>query len=175
VAPGPEWKQHNLNEGWFSGDTVNMSIGQVFLLTTPLQIANAYSSIASGGVLRSPVLIRETREAGTNKVIEAFTTKETGRLPASPATLDVIRRGTTMVVQDPRGTANYAFVGSRLDAAGKSGSAEDRGEQTHALFAAYAPRTNSRGVAVVVLDDGNSGSLEAAPINRRILESWVLR
>ncbi|MGE0540817.1 MAG: penicillin-binding transpeptidase domain-containing protein [Dehalococcoidia bacterium] len=175
VAPGPEWKQQNVNEGWFSGDTVNMSIGQGFLLTTPLQIANAYSAIAANGVRRTPVLVKETREAGTNTVIESFTAKETGRLPVSPATLDVIKRGTTMVVQDPRGTANYAFAGSRLDAAGKSGSAEDRGEQTHALFVSYAPRTNARGVAIVVLDDGNSGSLEAAPIVRRILESWVLR
>jgi penicillin-binding protein 2 len=175
VAPGPEWKKQNLNEAWFSGDTVNMSIGQGFLLATPLQIANAYSAIAANGVLRSPVLVKETRQAGTTTVVESFAAKETGRLPASAATIDVIKRGTTMVVQDPRGTANYAFGGSRVDAAGKSGSAEDRGEQTHALFVAYGPRTTPRGVAIVVLDDGNSGSLEAAPIVRRILESWVLR
>jgi penicillin-binding protein 2 len=175
VAPGPEWKRQTFNEGWFSGDSVNMSIGQGFLLATPLQIANVYSAIAANGVLRAPVLVKELRNAGTPNVTESYATHETGRLPVSPATLDVIRRGTTMVTQDPRGTAYYAFNGSRLDAAGKSGSAEDRGEQTHALFAAYAPRTNSRGVAIVVLDDGNSGSLEAAPIVRRILESWVLR
>ncbi len=173
VAPGPEWKQKTFNEGWFSGDSVNMSIGQGFLLTTPLQIANAYSALATG-TLRTPVLVREVRESG-GRAVEAFQTKEVGRLPLSPATLDVLRRGTTMVTQDPRGTAYSVFGGSRLDAAGKSGTAEDQGLQSHALFAAYAPRSAPRGVAVVVLDEGQSGSLEAAPITRRILESWVLR
>jgi penicillin-binding protein 2 len=175
VAPGPEWKQKTFSEGWFSGDTVNMSIGQGFLLATPLQIANAYSAIAAGGLLRSPVLVKDLRETGTGAVVESAAAKELGRLPVSAATLDVLRRGTTMVAQDPRGTAYSVFAGSRLDAAGKSGTAEDQGLQSHALFAAYAPRSAPRGVAVVVLDEGQSGSLEAGPITRRILESWVLR
>jgi penicillin-binding protein 2 len=175
VAPGPEWKKKNLNDEWYSGDTVNMSIGQGYVLATPLQVANAYSAIANGSALRSVVLVKELREAGTPRAVETFATKELGRLPISQSTLNVIRQGTTMVTQDARGTANYAFAGSRLDAAGKSGSAEDQGAQTHALFAGYAPRNAARGVAVVVLDDGNSGSLEAGPIVRRILENWVLR
>jgi penicillin-binding protein 2 len=175
VAPGPEWKKKNLNDEWYSGDSVNMAIGQGYVLATPLQVANAYSAIANGSVLRSVVLVKELREAGMPRVVETFATKELGRLPISQTTLNVLRQGTTMVTQDARGTANYAFAGSRLDAAGKSGSAEDRGAQTHALFAGYAPRNAARGVAVVVLDDGNSGSLEAGPIVRRILESWVLR
>ena len=175
VAPGPERKRKALSEGWYTGDSVNMSIGQGYVLATPLQIANAYSAIAAGGALRSVVLVKELREAGKPQPIETFAAREMGRLPVSPATLNVIRQGTTMVTQDPRGTAHYAFAGSRLDAAGKSGSAEDRGEQTHALFVAYAPRSAARGVAIVVLEDGNSGSLEAGPITRRILESWVLR
>jgi penicillin-binding protein 2 len=174
VAPGPDWKKKALNEGWFSGDSVNMSIGQGFLLATPLQIANAYSAITTG-TLRTPLLVKELRETGSGTVVERAEAKETGRLPVSPGTLDVLRRGTTMVAQDPRGTANSVFAGSRLDAAGKSGTAEDVGVQSHALFAAYAPRSAPRGVAVVVLDEGESGSLEAGPITRRILESWVLR
>jgi penicillin-binding protein 2 len=175
VAPGPEWKQKAVGEPWFSGDTVNMSIGQGYLLATPLQIANAYSAIAAGGALRSVLLVKELREAGTVNVVQSFASKELGKLPVSPATLNVIRDGTRMVAQDPRGTAYSVFAGSRIDPAGKSGTAEDQGVQSHALFAAYAPRTNTRGVAVVVLDEGESGSLEAGPITRRILEAWVTR
>ena len=175
VDPGPEWKQKTLNEGWFSGDSVNMSIGQGYLLATPLQIANAYSAIASGGPLRSVLLVRELRESQSMKSVEKYVVRDLGRLPISQSTLNVLRQGTAMVAQDPRGTAYQVFSGSRLDAAGKSGTAEDQGLQDHVLFAAYAPRGAPRGVAVVVLDEGKSGSLEAGPITRRILESWTLR
>lgn len=174
VSPGPDWKKQALNEGWFTGDSVNMSIGQGFLLATPLQIANAYSAIAHGSSLRTVVLVREVRDpANGNKATESYRTSEVNRLPITPATLAVLRDGTAKVTQDPRGTAFSVFQGSRLDPAGKSGTAEDQGVQEHALFAAYAPRNSARGVAVVVLDEGKSGSLEAGPITRRILEAWV--
>lgn len=173
VDPNPEWKQKQIGEGWFSGDSVNMGIGQGFLLTTPLQIANAYSAIARGGVLRSPLLVREVRDAGTPNTTQRFEVKETGRLPVSQATLQVIRQGTTMVAQDPRGTAYSVFRGSPIDPAGKSGTAEDQGVQSHALFAAYAPRNDAKGVAIVVLDEGESGSLEAGPMTRQVLEAWL--
>jgi penicillin-binding protein 2 len=173
VNPNGEWKMKQFNEGWFTGDSVNMGIGQGFLLATPLQVANAYSAIAQGGSLRTPLLVREMREAGTTKVLQRFEVKEINRLPLSPATLNVIREGTRMVAQDPRGTAYSVFRGSTIDPAGKSGTAEDQGLQSHALFAAYAPRAAAKGVAVVVLDEGESGSLEAGPITRQALEGWL--
>ncbi|MFN8556516.1 MAG: penicillin-binding transpeptidase domain-containing protein [Dehalococcoidia bacterium] len=129
--------------------------------------------MAQGGALRSPVLVRELREAGSNRVVQRFEAKELGRLPVSAATLNVIREGTRMVAQDPRGTAYSVFRGSTIDPAGKSGTAEDQGLQSHALFAAYAPRSQPRGVAVVVLDEGASGSLEAGPMTRQALEAWL--
>jgi penicillin-binding protein 2 len=173
VNPNGEWKQKEIGEPWYSGDSVNMGIGQGFLLATPLQIANAYSAIAQGGSLRTPLLVREIRESGTNNVTQRFEVKEHGRLPISQGTLSVIREGTRMVAQDPRGTAYSVFRGSTIDPAGKSGTAEDQGVQEHALFAAYAPRSAARGVAVVVLDDGKSGSLEAGPMTRQALEAWL--
>jgi penicillin-binding protein 2 len=173
VDPNPDWKKKEIGEDWFSGDSVNMGIGQGFLLATPLQIANAYSAIAQGGSLRTPLLVREIRESGTNRVLQRFEVKEIGRLPVSAGTLNVLREGTRMVAQDPRGTAYSVFRGSNIDPAGKSGTAEDQGLQSHALFAAYAPRSAARGVAVVVLDEGQSGSLEAGPITRQALEAWL--
>jgi penicillin-binding protein 2 len=173
VDPNDEWKRRNFGEGWYSGDSVNMGIGQGFLLATPLQIANAYSAIAQGGTLRSPVLVRELREAGTGTRLATYTARELGRLPISQGTLNVLRQGTAMVTQDPRGTAYSVFRGSTIDAAGKSGTAEDLGVQEHALFAAYAPRAAPKGVVVVVLDEGKSGSLEAGPITRQVLEAWL--
>ncbi len=78
-----------------------------------------------------------------------------------------------LAAQDPRGTAYSVFRGSSIDPAGKSGTAEDQRLQSHALFAAYAPRTAARGVAVVVLDEGQSGSLAAGPMTRQVLEAWL--
>lgn len=173
INPTPKWKRERVGEEWFTGDTVNLSIGQGFLLATPLQVANSYSAIARGGVLRTPLLVRELRESGTDHVLARHEGKEIGRLPVSQATLAVIRQGTAMVTQDPRGTAYSVFRGSTIDAAGKSGTAEDRGVQSHALFAAYAPRNDAKGVAVVVLDEGESGSLEAGPMTRQVLEAWL--
>lgn len=173
VNPNDAWKRKEIGEPWYSGDSVNMGIGQGFLLATPLQIANAYSAIAQGGSLRTPVLVREIRESGSGKVLQRFEAKEHGRLPVSQSTLNVIREGARMVAQDPRGTAYSVFRGSTIDPAGKSGTAEDQGLQEHALFAAYAPRSAPRGVAVVVLDEGKSGSLEAGPMTRQALEAWL--
>lgn len=175
VNPDPKWKQQQVGESWFTGDSVNMAIGQGFLLVTPIQVANAYSALARGQVLRSPVLVREQREAGNGTVIERSTAKERGRLPLSATTLQVIRDGVFRVTQDPRGTAYNVFRGSTIDPAGKSGTSEDfgQGPNSNAWFAAFAPRNDAKGVAVVLLDEGESGSQEAGPMTRQVLEAWL--
>lgn len=166
TVPGPQWKKENLGEPWFTGDAVNLAIGQGFLTVTPLQLANAYSAIVADGSLRKPRLIirigdREVR------------TEETSRLPVSARTLGVLKEGMRLVTANPGGTAHYAFAGASIQAAGKSGTAEDVGLQTHALFAAYAPYTTPQALAVVVLDQGEFGSTQAGPIARQVLERWL--
>jgi penicillin-binding protein 2 len=78
-----------------------------------------------------------------------------------------------LVTSDPGGTAYSVFAGSAIQAAGKSGTAEDVGVQTHALFAAYAPFTAPQALAVIVLDQGEFGSTQAGPIARQVLERWL--
>jgi penicillin-binding protein 2 len=174
LDPNGDWKQKTLHESWFTGDSVNMAIGQGYLLVTPLQVANAYSAITRNGDLRSPLLVSQLRPAVAGAAPQQFQSKVLGQIPISATTLQAIRDGLTRVVQDPRGTAYSTFQGSRLDAAGKSGTAEDQGLQSHVLFVAYAPRTAPKAVAVVVLDEGESGSLEAGPMVRRALEGYLL-
>ncbi|MGI8554292.1 MAG: penicillin-binding transpeptidase domain-containing protein [Dehalococcoidia bacterium] len=174
IDPGPAWKEQALRDSWYAGDSVNMSIGQGYVTMTPLQIANMFSAIAGSGTLRSPVLVTGTGSTeGRGSRGQQFVAKDLGRLPASDATLAVIREGMRLVVQDPRGTAYSVFVGSGLDAAGKSGTAEDVGRQNHVLFAAYAPRTQPQAVVVAVLDRGELGSAEAGPITRDVLQAIV--
>jgi penicillin-binding protein 2 len=172
VAPGPEWKQEQYGEPWYSGDTVNMSIGQGFLLTTPLQLANMYSAVSRSGILRTPLLVQSITSAdGT--VSQEFTATEINPLPASQATLQAIRAGLTLVIADPGGTAYTTFAGSSVAAAGKSGTAEDIMYQDHIFFVAYAPRDDPAMVVLVALDEGHSGSLEAGPMVRDVLEAYL--
>jgi penicillin-binding protein 2 len=172
VAAGPAWKLEQVGEPWYSGDSVNMSIGQGFLLVTPLQLANMYSAIARSGILRTPLLVQRIASPdGT--VSEEFTAAEINPLPASQATLEAIRAGLTLVIADPGGTAYSTFLGSSVAAAGKSGTAEDIIYQDHVFFVAYAPRDDPAIVTLVALDEGKSGSLEAGPMVRRVLETYL--
>lgn len=174
VVPDPEWKERAMGEPWYSGDSVNMSIGQGFLLVTPLQLANMYSALADGAVLRRPLLVKKI-SAGPDAPEQIFAAEEIRRLPISQSTLDVIHNGMTKVVADPGGSAYGTFVGMKVPFAGKSGTAEDLSQGAdHVWFAAYAPRENPKAVAVVVLDEGKSGSVEAGPMVRKVIESYVL-
>ena len=78
------------------------------------------------------------------------------------------------MIVSPFGTGWIPFHGTSLAVAGKSGTAEDLGEQSHALFVAYANSTDPKLVVTVVLDDGESGADEAGPIAREVLERSLL-
>ena len=173
ISPGPEWKRINRNDFWYTGDTVNLSIGQGFLLATPLQITNAYAALATDGILRTPLVARALREPD-GEGEELFTARPTGVLPLSAESLTALREAVRQVIVSPFGTGWLPFHGSALAVAGKSGTAEDRGEQSHALFVAYANTPDPKLVVTVVLDDGESGADEAGPIVRRILERSLL-
>lgn len=171
VVPDPAWKEENRGEPWYSGDSVNMGIGQGFMLVTPLQIANAYSAIANRGVLRKPLLVRSIAEPG-GAVAQEFAAEEIGPLPVSEATLAEIRTGLTLVIQNPRGTSYGAFSSSALDVAGKSGTAEDIAfGADHVFFVAYANRSAPSVLTLIALEEGKLGSVEAGPKARLVLEA----
>ena len=173
VNPGPEWKRIQRNDFWYTGDTVNLSIGQGFLLATPLQITNAYAALASDGILRTPTAVLSLR-APEGEVIQTFASTPLGVLPVSAETLAVLRTGMRNVIASRLGTGWLPFRGTPLLVAGKSGTAEDLGEQSHALFVAYANTPDPKLVVTVVLDDGESGADDAGPIARQILEVTML-
>ncbi len=156
LVPDAQWKRANKNESWYPGDEVNLSIGQGDLLITPLQLANAYSAFLSG-TLRSPVLLASEKPIAR------------GALPLTEAQLAHLRLGLKLVTGQ-YGTASAAFWSSGYtDFGGKSGTAEDVGTQQHVLFVAFSPAAEPRAVTAVVLDEGQSGSVEAGPIARDIV------
>ncbi len=172
VSPGPEWKRRNRNDFWFTGDTVNMSIGQGFLATTPLQIANAYAAIATDGILITPLVVDSLRTPA-GEIVRQFSAEPTGVLPVSADTLADLQAATRAVISTRLGTGWPIFNGSPLLAAGKSGSTDDSAEQVHALFVAYANINDPQLLVTVVLDEGESGADDAGPIARQVLERSV--
>ena len=169
VNPGPDWKRINENDFWFAGDNVLMSIGQGFLLATPLQITNAYAALGTDGIVSSPIVVGSLRTP-EGEMVAQFESEPISVLPVSAETLDYLQSATRQVISTRRGTGWVPFNGSGVLAAGKSGTAEDQGEQEHALFVAYANIPDPSVVVTVVLDDGESGADDAGPIVRRIME-----
>lgn len=173
TVPGPQWKQDTKHEAWYTGDATNMAIGQGGMLATPMQIANVYSAIAGPGILRKPLLIKKIAQPG-GAAVQEMQTQVINPLPASPGTLDAVRYGLYLVTQSPSGTSYAAWTGSTVDAAGKSGTAEDISfGANHVFFVAYANRGAPSIVALAALETGQSGSREAAPMVRAILEAYL--
>lgn len=124
VNPDPGWKAQQFNEGWFTGDTLNMSIGQGFVSVTVLQMANAYAALATNGVVSTPIIAQSIEPAGSPpQVIER---RSISVLPVSADTLEQLRAALRTTVSQPYGTGFYVFRGSVLRIAGKSGTAEDQ-------------------------------------------------
>ena len=150
---GPDWKMRRFKSAWFNGDTVNYSIGQGYVLMTPIQIARVYSAIANGGKLVTPHL-------------NSAAYKEPEDLNLNPEKLAIVQKGLDYVVS--RGTGSRAGrFGVRI--AGKTGTAQNSHGPDHALFAGYAPADDPKYVAVAVVEAGRHGSSVSAPLVGQLL------
>ena len=150
---GADWKMRRFGTTWGNGDTVNYSIGQGYVLMTPIQIARVYAAIANGGKMVIPHLnqkgYREPEDIGM-----------------TPAKLAIVQKGLEYVVS--RGTGSRAGRFG-VSIAGKTGTAQNSHGDDHALFAGYAPADNPKYVAVAVVEAGKHGSSVAAPMVGQLL------
>lgn len=156
---------------WYTGDNVNLAIGQGELLVTPIQLANLYASLASDGVRHQPRLVRSVAERETGVAVVDFGTRTVGDEPIDGEALEPIIDGLAQVAV--RGTAAEAFAGFPLDRfplAAKTGTAEVRGRTDFALFAGFGPLAGPRLAFAVVIEEAGFGGDAAAPVARRFLE-----
>jgi penicillin-binding protein 2 len=161
LVPDEAWKQENLKEPWYVGDTVNMSIGQGYMQATPLQVAVMFAVAANGGYRVKPHLLKDN-EAARNW-------RES--LNISSGTVEILRRGLRMVVTS--GTGKAMNVSSLPINSGKSGTAEDPPRPSHAWFGGYAPSDNPQIVIVAFAENaGGGGGKVAAPIVRQVMEAY---
>ena len=141
---GPEWKKKRIKESWYGGDTVNYSIGQGYVLMTPLQVLRAYAALANGGKLLKP---RLNTAAPT----------ESAALGISPEVLKLIQQGVQEVTKSGTGKRASSYG---VKVAGKTGTAQNSHGDDHAWFVGYAPADNPK-YAVVAIADRIVGLLES--------------
>ncbi|MRR11148.1 penicillin-binding protein 2 [bacterium] len=170
-VPDAAWKKEfNANypeyQMWLPGDTVNMAIGQGDMLASPLQMAAVYSALGNGGTIMQPHVLKEVLDSSGTVALatEPSVLRQTG---LSDATMDVITRSLVDVTRD--GTAKGAFSGFAVSVAGKTGTAEVKGKDDYAWFAAYAPANEPKYAVVVMVEQGGHGGSVTGPAARNIL------
>ena len=162
VAPGKAWKKKFNHAPWYEGDTVNYSIGQGYLLTTPIQIMNMMAVMANDGFLVRPYIVRKIGAVA----LQADKPKKIG---LKDSTIKVIREGLYAVVNNENGTGKHAKLDSVV-VAGKTGTAENPHGRTHAWFAGFAPFDDPKMCVVVFLEHGGKGGLGPADIARSVFD-----
>lgn len=187
-VPSRAWKKSTRRQDWLQGETLISSIGQGFLLTSPLQLAVLAARLADSGPSIKPHIVKKVG----NQEREI---KRGSSLGVNPKHLEVIQEGLLAVVNAPFGTAhNIKTDEEDFQIAGKTGSAQVRHineaehqsgviknedlpwrERDHALFIGYAPAHAPRYAISVVVEHGGSGAHNAAPIARDVLKECQAR
>ena len=136
--PTPQWKERRLHERWQGGDTMNMSIGQGYMLVTPLQMANMVAMTVNDGIIYKPHILKEIRDARTGAVERVVTPSIHKKSNISAETFETVRRDMRTVVSE--GTAQYPLNIRTVEIAGKTGTGEvGITDRWHSWFASFAP------------------------------------
>ena len=178
--PTPEWKYSTMNEGWVKGDTVNLGIGQGYLVTTPMQLANYASLLATKGKFLEPSIVILGNQRKSKKIWQdnGFDNSDWSKMHT--ALLGVI--------ESDYGTARSIRDLKEFKVAGKSGTAElvslDSKEayqevrtsellRDHSIIIAFGPMPNPRYAVSVVIENGESGGAVAGPVAIEVLKSLI--
>ena len=184
LMPSREWKRARYRQAWYPGETLILGIGQGYMQTTPLQLAQVTALLANQGKWYRPHLAKDVG----------------GVAPVDPSPLPDIRlhdprswqqasNGMQQVMHGARGTARKVGDSAVYRIAGKSGTAQvvaikqgekyDRSKvqerhRDHALFIGFAPADKPQIAVAVMVENGESGSGVAAPVVKQVLDAWLL-
>jgi len=159
--PSMRWKRNALKKSWFAGDTINFSIGQGFLNTTPLAITIAINAIANDGYLINPYILKAVDE------IPSELSSKTS-LGLNEEIINSVKSSLRQVVASEHGTA-HILERLSLEIAGKTGTAQTSGK-SHGWFIGFFPYKNPRYTICVFLENGGS-SYQAAKVTFSFLNS----
>jgi len=192
LVPSREWKRQAFsdrdNQRWYHGETVIASIGQGYMLATPLQLASAAATLATRGKRYKPHMIAAVEDGLTGE--RRITQPE--RMPdveiSNEIYWDYVLGAMRDVMQGTRGTARAVGLGAPYEMAGKSGTAQvvsiaqdkeyddeelEERQRDHALFISFAPFDEPRIAVALIVENGESGSGVAAPIARSIMDAYL--
>ena len=193
IVPSRAWKKAQFSKRadqiWFPGETVIASIGQGYMLATPLQLAQATAAIAMRGERFQPRLLRHSENSATGIQTVTVPVPLPSVQLADNLHWEVIVNAMRDVMQGESGTARAVGLNAPYTMAGKSGTAQvfsvaqedeydsdeiDERLRDHALFIAFAPVENPAIAVAVIVENGESGSGVAAPIARSVMDYWLL-
>ncbi len=185
LVPDDQWKRQLYAESWTTGDSFNMSIGQGYLLSTPLQVLVSTAAVANGGTVHEPQIVYQIVDSagGLQRDFEPIVRRE---LPLDEGIIEIVQEGMWTAVNADYGTSVDSRVPG-VTVAGKTGTAEfceydpeledcRRDEEdflpTHAWYVAYAPYEDPEIAVVTFIYDGGEGSEAAVPVTQRVLEAY---
>lgn len=186
LVPTKAWKRKRIGTPWQGGETISVSIGQGFNLVTPLQMAVLTAAVGNGGKRFKPSIIKKI-DSFQNKTVIERKAEVVGRLPVSPSTLALVRKGLWSAVNGRKGTAHGSRIKS-VEYAGKTGTAQVVGRKIvegldedqikllhrdHAWFVAYAPAHDPKIAVAVIVEHGEHGSTAAAPIAKEMIKTYL--
>lgn len=169
--PTMEWKKETLNEPWYRGDTINLSIGQGYLTTTPIQMVEAYSILANKGKAYKLHTVRELDGKQEDIVIPHQIVRDVDRYPTRD--YEIVTNALVNTVEQNNGTAKVLRTPG-IKVAGKTGSAENpQYEKTHAWAAGYFPARDPEVVFVAFGEGAGGGGSVAAPIAKVFIDKYL--
>jgi penicillin-binding protein 2 len=184
IIPDTVWKRARFKQPWYAGETLSVAIGQGYVTTTPLQMANLAAAVAVGRYHRPQYVMHV--ETPDGEIVHAEEPEVLGTLGMRETTLRLLREALRDVVQSERGTGKRARV-KDIEVAGKTGTSQvvALGKQRlkpsqvpyrhrdHAWFVAYAPVDEPQIAVATIVEhaDGGGGAI-AAPITQKVMEAF---
>lgn len=188
LIPTKEWKKRTKGEVWQQGETLSCAIGQSYVLTSTLQLANAYAAIATKGKLYKPYVIKQILDQ-QNRVIQSFEPELLNEITLKESTWNTVQEGLYKVVNSPGGSGWWRRgLGNQM--AGKTGtsqvvaaqSAEDLYSKCnqkeykfrhHGVFVAFAPFDNPKIAVAALVEHGCGGSTAAEPVVEQVVNTYM--
>lgn len=138
-VPTTEWKERKYHEKWLGGDTMSASIGQGYMLATPLQLADMTAMVANSGVIYKPHFLKEVRDPVTNEILQKTEREVLIKSDIDSEIWKELQEAMRYTISD--GTPQYPMHNKLVKAAGKTGTAEVAPYKTswHSWMVAYAP------------------------------------
>lgn len=190
VLPSKAWKKKHFNTVWYPGETVSVGIGQGYMTTTPMQLAQMTANIARRGAVFRPQILNSVENIITHEK-KVTQPQEQGSIKLrDPVYWQKAIDAMHAVVHHARGTARRISIDIDYEIAGKTGTSQVIGlsqedkkapknedllkkERDHALFIAFAPVEDPQIAVAVLVEHGGSGSGAAAPVARKVLDAYL--